>query len=108
MPTPQERVESAVRFFFGQALPQATGRTFAQLSSPMVHLGRYVRYAGGPVQTPVGQSITPTYALRVSAPVPAAGGTPNPTGVQVADSGPSQPILWIRHAADAAVDTEEE
>jgi hypothetical protein len=34
MPTPQERLASAARFFFETALPQASGKSFAQLTDP--------------------------------------------------------------------------
>ncbi len=109
MPTPQERVASAMRFFFERALPPATGgKTFAQLSDPKVHLGAYVRHAGGPVPTSLGQTVTPQFALRVSPDLPVAGGQPNPAGATVAPTGPVRHILWVRHAADAAVDDEAE
>ncbi len=115
MPTSQERVASAMRFFFERALPQATrtaqapnGKTFAELPSPKVHLGAYVRHAGGPVPTSLGQTVTPQYALRVSPELPVAGGLPNPQGAAVAGDGPVRHILWARHVADAAVDDEAE
>jgi hypothetical protein len=34
MPTPQERLASAARFFFETALPQASGKSLAQLTDP--------------------------------------------------------------------------
>jgi hypothetical protein len=108
MPTPQERVAAAMQFFFQTALPQATGKNFAQLSNPRVHVGSYVRYSGPPITTSVGQPITPDFALRMSPPVPVAGGAPNPTAAAVPAAGPLWPILWVRQVADAGVDDEAE
>ena len=104
MPTPQELVPDAMKFFFEQVLPQATGKTFAQLSSPAVHLGSYVHYDGGPVTTSVGQSLTPKYCLRVSPALPVQGDLPSAAGASVAAGGPLTHLLWVRNVADAAVD----
>ncbi|HEY8021381.1 MAG TPA: hypothetical protein VIH93_09775, partial [Thermoanaerobaculia bacterium] len=108
MPTPQERVQNAIRFFFDKALPEATSKTFAQLSSPLVHLGSYVRWSGGPVATPAGQSVTPAYAFRTSAALPVANNAPNPAGVTVPADAPLHHLLWTRQVADPTVDDETE
>jgi subtilisin family serine protease len=108
MPTPQELLSEAAKYFLQRALPEATGRTFAQLSSPSVHLGSYVRYEGGPVTTPLNQQITPRYCLRVSPAVPVQGGMPNLTGTAVPGSGPVTHLLWTRQVADPATDDEAE
>ena len=43
------------------ALPQATGKTVAQLSSPAVHLGSYLKYEGARSRPAMGQNMTPAY-----------------------------------------------
>jgi subtilisin family serine protease len=108
MPTPQERVASAVRFFFERALPEATSKTFAQLTSPRVHVGAYVPYSGAPVATSFGQSLTPRFALRVSPAVPVANGQPNPGTVTAPDNAPMRHLMWLRHVADPVADDEAE
>ena len=66
MSTPDDLVQQAIAFFFQTALPEATGKHFADLPDPSVHLGSYAAWDGTPVQTRAGQPLTPAYALRVS------------------------------------------
>jgi subtilisin family serine protease len=108
MPTPQELLPEAAKFFFQRALPEATGKTFAQLPDPSVHLGSYVKYAGGPVTTSLGQQLTPTHCLRVSAAVPVHGGMPNLAGAAAPADGNITHLVWVRHVADVGTDDEAE
>jgi subtilisin family serine protease len=108
MPTPQELLPEAAKFFFQRVLPEATGRTFAQLASPSVHLGSYVKYEGGPVTTSLGQQLTPTHCLKVSAALPVQGGLPNLAGAAAPTNGNVTHLLWVRHVADVATDNEAE
>ena len=104
MPSQEETVQSAIQFFFEQALPQATGKRFADLPDPTVYLGSYTRSDGTPVNTTAGLPVTPAYALRVSAPLPVADGRPNAAGVSAPATGPVRHLLWLRSLADAGVD----
>jgi subtilisin family serine protease len=108
MPTPQQRVAAAIRFFFERALPQATGKTIAGLASPSVHVGAYAKHAGGPVASAVGQTVTPSFVLHVSPAVPIVNGQPEPGAVTAAPGGPARHLLTMRHVADVKVDSEEE
>ena len=109
MPTPQETVAAAIRFFFENALPGATGKRWADLHAPKCHLGAYATYSGAAVPTVFGQSVTPKYVLKVSKrELPVSGGGPNPQGASVGSDLESRHILWVRHAADAKVDSAEE
>ncbi|MET0692672.1 MAG: hypothetical protein ABWY56_02010, partial [Propionibacteriaceae bacterium] len=104
MPTPDELVASAITYFFDTALPQATGKQFADLPSPSVHLGAYSAWDGTAVTTTAGQPVTPAFALRVSPALPVSAGKPNPAGVAAPTTGPARHLLYVRNVADAAVD----
>ena len=109
MPTAQERITSASRFFFEAALPAASGKSFGQLSNAKVHMAAYTAYSGAAVATSYGQSLTPKFALQISPEVPVANGQPQfaaPSGAGAA--GLSRHILYLRQAADLKVDTEDE
>jgi len=109
MPNPQDTVAAAIRFFFDNALPTATGKHWADLHDAKCHLGSYAVYSGQAVPTSFGQSITPKYALRVSRrELPAATSGPNPQGATVGTDVEARHLLWLRHAADAKTDTPEE
>ena len=104
MPTPDELVASAIAYFFDTALPQASGKQFADLPSPSVHLGAYTAWDNTAVTSSAGPALTPAYALRVSAPLPVQNNKPSPAGVTAPTSGPARHLLWVREVADAAVD----
>jgi subtilisin family serine protease len=108
MPTPQERLASAARFFFETAVPQASGKSFAQLTDPKVHVGAYLPHGGAAVQTTFGQSITPKFALQSSPAVAVTNGQPQITAPPAAGAGPVRHLLYLRQAADLKADTEEE
>jgi subtilisin family serine protease len=109
MPTPQERITSASRYFFEAALPAASGKSFGQLSNAKVHTAAYTAYSGAAVATPYGQSVTPKFGLQVSGEVPVANGQPQFAASPGAGAaGPSRHILYLRQAADLKVDTEDE
>ena len=104
MPTPDELVAAATTYFFTTALPQATGRSYADLPAPSTHLGAYVRSDGQPVATTAGTTITPEFGLRVSPALPVVGGRPDPSGASAPSAGPLRSLVWLRTAADPVVD----
>lgn len=109
MTIPQDRLAAAITFFFDRALPGVAGKRYSQLASPLVHVGEYVRSSGAPVTTPGGQSVTPVYTLRVSPQVPmTSDGRPTLDGVAIGAAAPTVSLLWLRHLADALVDSEVE
>lgn len=108
MATPQERLTAAIKFFFEQALPQASGKAFGALPDPLVHLGAYTAYTGQPVATSVGQSLTPKFVLRVMPALAASGGLPQAPAEVPATGGTERHLVWLRQAADVKVDTDEE
>jgi len=109
MPNPQDTVAAAIRFFFDNALPTATGKHWADLQDAKCHLGSYAVYSGQAVPTSFGQNITPKYALRVSRrELPAATSGPNPQGATVGTDVETRHLLWLRHSADTKADTPEE
>lgn len=109
MPTIQERVSAAMRFFFEEALPQASGKNFGQLASPLVHTGAYVTHDGQPVQTAFGQDVTPAFVLRVHSALAVANGLPQAPSVPAPSTGGvPRHLLSLRQVADLKADTEEE
>lgn len=106
MPTPQERLNAAIKFFFEDALPAASGKKLDQLPGPLVHPGAYTRAAGTPVASSYGQTVTTQFVLRVQPPLP-AGATPQVTAEIPQTGGHERPLLYLRQAADHKVDTEE-
>ena len=108
MATPRERLNAAITFFFNQALPEATGKQLSQLPSAMVHPGAYAKASGAAVNSSYGQSITPSYVLRVHPAVTVAGQTPALTADVPQTGGTERHLLYTRQAADHKVDTEEE
>ncbi len=102
MPTLQERVAAAMRFFFERVLPQG------RLTNPAVHVGAYAKHTGGAVTSSFGQTVTPGFVLQVSAALPMVDGHPQPGTVTAAAGGASRHLLSMRHVADVKVDSEEE
>lgn len=108
MPSPTERIAAAMRFFFEQALPQASGKRFADLPNPLVHVGAYAAYTGQAITTAFGTSFKPKFTLRVMPALAAPAGTPQmPTEIPTT-GGIERQLLWLRQAADHKVDSEEE
>lgn len=105
----QDKVAAAIRFFFDTALPSATGKHWGDLHDPRCHLGTYATYSGAAVPTAFGPTITPKYVLNVSRRALAApGGRPDAQGASVGSDVEPRHLLWLRHAADAKVDSAEE
>jgi subtilisin family serine protease len=108
VPTPRERLNAAITFFFDQLLPEATGKQLAQLPNPMVHPGAYAKHSGAAVTSSNGQSITPAFVLRVHPALALAGQTPTLTAEVPQTGGVERHLLYTRQAADHKIDSEEE
>ena len=108
MATARERLNAAITFFFDQALPEAAGKKLAQLPSPMVHPGAYAKASGAAVTSSYGQSITPSFVLRVHPALAGGAQTPSLTADVPQAGGTERHLLYTRQAADHKVDTEEE
>jgi subtilisin family serine protease len=106
----QDRLADVIRFFFDRALPQATnGKHLADLANASVHVGSYRRaQAAAATTTPFGD-VTLRYTLSVAPQaLPTVGGIPNPAGTTVGAGASPVPLVWIRHVADVAADSEDE
>ncbi len=105
----QERLDAALRFFFGSFLSETQRRTLRERSDRVtVRGGAYARYTGEPVPVVGGGTRQPRYAIQVGSALTMRDGIPEAGEAAGGESARRVFLLWLRDVADIVQDSAQE
>jgi len=107
----EQRVSSALQFFFASYLTAAQRNTLQQQTNGVVELrrGAYRAYSGEPIETSAGINIQPEFSIEVSQnTIPLQNGAPSVNNIAMGDTVNREYLIWMRDLADIIKDSKEE